>query len=95
MLSRILEDFATSVWVERVGWTLLHSLWQIFLIVSAYYLLSFQLRKNSAFCRYITGCTALVGYWLRHWQPSAYCRISKWLSRVLLTKNRTMFRHSL
>ena len=60
MLSRILEDFATSVWVERVGWTLLHSLWQIFLIVSAYYLLSFQLRKNSAFSRYITGCTALV-----------------------------------
>ena len=60
MLSRILEDFATSVWVERVGWTLLHSLWQILLVVSIYYLLSFLLRKNSAFSRYIIGCTALV-----------------------------------
>ena len=60
MLLNTLQRFATSVWVEQIGWTLLHSLWQIALIASAYYLLSFLLRKSSAYSRYIIGCAALV-----------------------------------
>ena len=59
MLLNTLQRFATSVWVEQIGWTLLHSLWQIALIASAYYLLSFLLRKSSAYSRYIIGLSLI------------------------------------
>jgi hypothetical protein len=47
-------------WAERIGWTLLHSLWQIAVIAGVYALVSFMLRKHSAKARYLLGCGSLL-----------------------------------
>ncbi|NQV32256.1 MAG: hypothetical protein HQ515_06150 [Phycisphaeraceae bacterium] len=47
-------------WAERVGWTLLHSLWQITIIAFIYALVSVLLRKHAATWRYALGCLALL-----------------------------------
>ena len=46
-------------WAERVGWTLLHSLWQIALLAAAYALVSVSLKNRSATVRYCAGCVTL------------------------------------
>ena len=48
-------------WAERIGWTLLHSLWQIALVAAAYTVVSLLFRNRSADFRYETGCAALLG----------------------------------
>ena len=35
-------------WAERIGWTLLHSLWQIALIAGVYAMVAAMLQKRSA-----------------------------------------------
>lgn len=47
-------------WIERVGWSLLHSIWQIALLAAGYALVSFSLRNRSAKVRYLLGCVTLV-----------------------------------
>ena len=42
-------------WAERIGWTLLHSLWQIALIAGVYAVVAAMLRKRSAQARYLSG----------------------------------------
>ena len=49
-----------DVWAERVGWTLLHSLWQIAAIALLYAIAAMLLRHRSAGGRYLLGCTALL-----------------------------------
>ena len=56
-------------WAERIGWTLLHSLWQIALIAGVYALVAALLRKRSAQARYLCGCAALLAMLVRRWQP--------------------------
>lgn len=45
---------------ERVGWILLHSLWQGALIGVGFGLLRFALRRQSAQARYLAGCVCLT-----------------------------------
>ncbi len=47
-------------WAERVGLTLLHSLWQIAAIVGAYAIVSLLLRNRLANVRYLLGCVAML-----------------------------------
>jgi hypothetical protein len=53
--------FLQADWFEQVGWTLLHSLWQVTLVAAAYAIAAFLFRKRSANVRYVAGCTALCG----------------------------------
>lgn len=52
--------FLDAAWVETLGWTLIHSLWQVVLVAGMFALASVFLRKSSAQARYVTGCIALV-----------------------------------
>ena len=47
-------------WSERLGWTILHSLWQIAVVTIVYAGASLWLRRSSAGARYALGCLALV-----------------------------------
>ena len=55
-----IDQFLQSAWAQNVGWTLLHSLWQITLIAALYALAAFGLRNRSASLRYLVGCVAMV-----------------------------------
>ncbi len=46
-------------WAERVGWTLLHSIWQIALLATGYAIAAVFLRRRSATARYSVGCVLL------------------------------------
>jgi len=46
-------------WTERMGWTLLHSLWQIALLAGVYAALMLLLQRRSAATRYVVGCLTL------------------------------------
>src|SRR5215510_12408331 len=45
---------------ERIGWILLHSLWQGALIGAGFALLRLALRRQSAHARYLAGCVCLT-----------------------------------
>ena len=61
LLSQFLRfGFLSAPWAERLGWTLLHSLWQITTVALVYALLSVLLRKKSARVRYVLACAALL-----------------------------------
>jgi beta-lactamase regulating signal transducer with metallopeptidase domain len=47
-------------WVERLGWTLIHSVWQLGLVGLAYGLILTLFSHRSANLRYLAGCAALV-----------------------------------
>ena len=44
---------------HRMGWALLHSLWQGALVGAMFVLLRFALRRRSAHARYLAGCLSL------------------------------------
>jgi ankyrin repeat protein/beta-lactamase regulating signal transducer with metallopeptidase domain len=46
--------------IDRLGWMLLHSVWQIALIGCVHAMFSSQLRRRSANARYLAGCVALL-----------------------------------
>jgi len=52
--------FLQTEWVERVGWMLLHSLWQLTIVGALYALTSVMLRKRGAGVCYLSGCVALL-----------------------------------
>ncbi len=47
-------------WSERLGWTILHSFWQIAAITALYAGASLCLRRSSAAARYVLGCMTLA-----------------------------------
>jgi beta-lactamase regulating signal transducer with metallopeptidase domain len=56
-----LQFFVSQVWVERLGWTLIHFLWQGALITAAYAAaVPWMTRRLSANARYLIGCFALA-----------------------------------
>ena len=55
----ILTTFSGLDWMERIGLTLLHSLWQIALIAVLYAGVAILLQRRSAQLRYFFGCLAL------------------------------------
>ena len=56
LLGRISVD---SVWVERLGWTLIHTVWQFPLVALAAAALQWSLRRGSARVRYAAGVLLL------------------------------------
>ena len=59
-LTVYVDQFLQSPWTQNVGWTLLHSLWQIALIAALYAVATVGLRNRSASLRYFFGCVAMV-----------------------------------
>jgi beta-lactamase regulating signal transducer with metallopeptidase domain len=55
----VLNKMMNDVIVERIGWTLLHSVWQIAAIALVYGFVLLMVRR-SADLRYLAGCAALV-----------------------------------
>lgn len=53
-----MPDFALPV--ELLGWMLIHSLWQVAMIVVGAGILLWLLRKRSAHLRYLVGCAAMA-----------------------------------
>ena len=49
-----------TMWVESLGWMLIHSLWLVALIVGLASLTLRLLRQRSAHARYMVGCLALL-----------------------------------
>src|SRR5690606_32544490 len=45
--------------IERLGWMLFHSIWQILLIAGLYGIVLSAIRPRSANARYVAGCAAL------------------------------------
>jgi len=56
----VLSDMLSSAVVQRLGWTLLHSVWQFGLIAVLLSALLAALRRRSANTRYLTACIGLV-----------------------------------
>ena len=56
--------FASGFFAEelavRVGWTLIHSLWQIALIGGLFWIMNRKLARRSANLRYVVGCVAML-----------------------------------
>jgi len=55
-----LADILSSTETHRLGWTLLHSLWQLAFIWASFSLLVVALRRRSAGVRYVAACAALA-----------------------------------
>ena len=55
-----LSDALSSVTVERLGWTLLHSLWQFLVVAVLLWAVLGVLRGRSANVRYLTACLTLL-----------------------------------
>ena len=72
--------FLPAAMVDRIGWTLVHSLWQLPLIAALFGIIVSCLRRQPANSRYLVGCFAvllmvivpLATFWLRG--PSASSR---------------------
>src|SRR5437667_4461905 len=56
----MLNGFADNSFVSTVGWSLVHSLWQIPISAGILYLLMIVMRRNSANLRYLTALFALT-----------------------------------
>jgi len=50
----------SSVWMQSLGWALLHSLWEIAAVVAALVLILGLMRHCSANLRYVTACVGLL-----------------------------------
>lgn len=59
-LATFLDLFSQGDWTEWVGWTLFHSIWQIFAIAGIYAAAALALRNRSASSRYVAGCAAMA-----------------------------------
>ena len=59
-LTVCIDLFLQSTWTQNVGWTLLHSLWEITLIAALYAVAAVGLRNRSASLRYLIGCVAMA-----------------------------------
>ncbi|MBC8870304.1 MAG: HEAT repeat domain-containing protein [Planctomycetes bacterium] len=55
-----LADILSSTETHRLGWTLLHSLWQLAFIWASFSMLFLALRRRSASARYVAACAALA-----------------------------------
>ena len=68
------SGFIAEELAARVGWTLIHSLWQIALIGGLFWMINRSLALKSAKLRYGVGCVAMVAMlvvpvcWLVFWQ---------------------------
>jgi bla regulator protein BlaR1 len=54
------DQILAADWITRLGWTLLHSLWEIALLTAVLALLLSVLRRGSANVRYLTACGGLT-----------------------------------
>ena len=56
----ILHDIFQAAIVQRIGWTLVHFVWQAAAIAIALAIMLKLLRKSSANLRYAAGCMAML-----------------------------------
>jgi len=56
----VLLELVNEPLASRVGWVLLHSLWQGAVVAGIFEAARFALRKRSAQSRYLAGCAALA-----------------------------------
>lgn len=56
----LLSDMLSSAIVQRLGWTLLHSVWQLVLVAILLSALLAALRRRSAEARYLVACIGLI-----------------------------------
>src|SRR6476660_5652562 len=49
-----------DVWSERLGWMLVHSIWEVGTVAFAYALALLFIPRSAAGARYLAGCVALV-----------------------------------
>lgn len=59
-LTTFLQTCFQADCVERMGWTLIHSLWQIAAVTAVYAIVALTLRNRSAPSRYLAGCAAML-----------------------------------
>jgi beta-lactamase regulating signal transducer with metallopeptidase domain/WD40 repeat protein len=55
----VFSPLVDSPWADRIGWTLVHSIWQVAAIAAGFAVLLLMLRNRSANARYVCGCLAL------------------------------------
>src|SRR4051812_7162775 len=55
-----LQELLWSDTVVRIGWALLHSLWQLSALAAAFLLLSVGFRRRSPVLRYTAGCVTMA-----------------------------------
>src|SRR5271157_3651767 len=48
----MLERLMQSIWISRIGWTLIHTLWQFALVALAAFVVQRALRRRSAAIQY-------------------------------------------
>ncbi len=56
----VLEALARSVLVQRLGWTLLHSLWQVLAVAIGLALVLAAVRRRGPRAAYAASCFALI-----------------------------------
>ena len=56
----ILSSVLDHPFIYRLGWVLLHSVWEGALVAVGFGLLRSGLRRRSANARYVSGCVALI-----------------------------------
>src|SRR4029078_4388773 len=54
-----LQGLLDVAWSERLGWTIIHSFWQIAAVTAVYAGAAVWLRRGTANMRYVLGCLAL------------------------------------
>ncbi|HOW73996.1 MAG TPA: M56 family metallopeptidase, partial [Phycisphaerae bacterium] len=55
-----LDQLLLTAWVHRLGWTLIHSLWQGAAIAAAFWVLLLLVPQTKAGVRYLAGCVSLL-----------------------------------
>src|SRR4051812_7669783 len=55
-----MNDFWHNRWVETLGWTLVHSLWEFALVAVAVAFFMAMLRRSRANTRYLVACAGLM-----------------------------------
>src|SRR6185295_5442191 len=55
-----LQSFVEPALVDRLGWTLAHSIWQFTVVAAVMFLCRQWLTRYSSQSRYLVGCTALT-----------------------------------
>src|SRR5262249_31443232 len=59
-LMNAIQLLASEIWVQSLGWALVHFLWQGVAIAAAYAVARWMLRSESPNVRYLLGCGALA-----------------------------------
>src|SRR5260370_979968 len=57
----VIQTLLHSSEIERIGWVLVHSLWELGAVAAVLGIVLFALRRRGANARYLAGCAAMAG----------------------------------